>query len=226
MDLHALIPDGNVRCILVRYLAQDGYSGESKVARALRGVTEHFTPHARINYYIQTMTDFGATLHARNKPSCLLCPPVSGCRTHLLGREADHPQPKSRKMLPRKHTLMLIPANRDGVVPLYRRLSSGPRGGLWSLLEPDDLDGLESLVARHSLTLDGCREPGGLTHTFSRFQLAAEPWLVAVGGAPRAMAGGDRFWYNLAIPPRLGPAVLVKKLPKYTEQKLGRGTAM
>ncbi|WP_034086168.1 NUDIX domain-containing protein, partial [Pseudomonas aeruginosa] len=58
------------------------------------------------------------------------------------------------------------------------------------------------------------RELSGLTHTFSHFQLAIEPWLVAVEGAPRAVAEGDWLWYNLATPPRLGLAAPVKKLLK------------
>ncbi|EOY6413774.1 TPA: A/G-specific adenine glycosylase [Pseudomonas aeruginosa] len=224
MGLRAPILDGNVKRVLARYLAQDGYPGEPKVARALWEAAERFTPHARVNHYTQAMMDLGATLCTRSKPSCLLCPLVSGCRAHLLGREADYPQPKPRKALPQKRTLMPILANRDGAILLYRRPSSGLWGGLWSLPELDDLDGLEPLAARHSLALGERRELSGLTHTFSHFQLAIEPWLVAVEGAPRAVAEGDWLWYNLATPPRLGLAAPVKKLLKRAEQELGRGT--
>lgn len=35
MGLRAPILDGNVKRVLARYLAQDGYPGEPKVARAL-----------------------------------------------------------------------------------------------------------------------------------------------------------------------------------------------
>ncbi len=133
MGLRAPILDGNVKRVLARYLAQDGYPGEPKVARALWEAAERFTPHARVNHYTQAMMDLGATLCTRSKPSCLLCPLVSGCRAHLLGREADYPQPKPRKALPQKRTLMPILANRDGAILLYRRPSSGLWGGLWSL---------------------------------------------------------------------------------------------
>lgn len=118
MGLRAPILDGNVKRVLARYLAQDGYPGEPKVARALWEAAERFTPHARVNHYTQAMMDLGATLCTRSKPSCLLCPLVSGCRAHLLGREADYPQPKPRKALPQKRTLMPILANRDGATAL------------------------------------------------------------------------------------------------------------
>ena len=43
MGLRAPILDGNVKRVLARYLAQDGYPGEPKVARALWEAAERFT---------------------------------------------------------------------------------------------------------------------------------------------------------------------------------------
>lgn len=65
MGLRAPILDGNVKRVLARYLAQDGYPGEPKVARALWEAAERFTPHARVNHYTQAMMDLGATLCTR-----------------------------------------------------------------------------------------------------------------------------------------------------------------
>ena len=134
------------------------------------------------------MMDLGATLCTRSKPSCLLCPLVSGCRAHLLGREADYPQPAAQGVAAEAH------ADADPGQP-RRRHTALPAafqrtlGGLWSLPELDDLDGLEPLAARHSLALGERRELSGLTHTFSHFQLAIEPWLVAVGRSARRGRG-------------------------------------
>ncbi len=179
MGLRAPILDGNVKRVLARYLAQDGYPGEPKVARQLWDAAERFTPQERVNHYTQAMMDLGATLCTRSKPSCLLCPLVEGCRAHLLGRETDFPVPKPRKALPQKRTLMPILANREGAILLYRRPSTGLWGGLWSFPELEDLAALDPLAQRHALRLGERRELPGLTHTFSHFQLAIEPWLVA-----------------------------------------------
>ncbi|NMY42328.1 A/G-specific adenine glycosylase [Pseudomonas sp. WS 5013] len=225
MHLRAPILDGNVKRVLARYQAQQGYPGEPKVAAQLWQLAEQLTPHERVNHYTQAMMDLGATLCTRSKPSCLLCPVREGCRAHLLGRETDFPEPKPRKTLPQKRTLMPLLANAEGAILLYRRPSSGLWGGLWSLPELDDLDALGELARQHALHLDEPRELAGLTHTFSHFQLAIEPWLVRVEQAGGAVAEGDWLWYNLATPPRLGLAAPVKKLLKRAAQELNAGEA-
>ncbi|CAD5105909.1 A/G-specific adenine glycosylase [Zestomonas carbonaria] len=223
MGLRAPILDGNVKRVLARYAAQAGYPGEPKVAAKLWELAERLTPHARVNHYTQAMMDLGATLCTRSKPSCLLCPVRSGCRAHLLGRETAYPESRPRKALPQKHTLMPILASRDGAILLYRRPSSGLWGGLWSLPELDDLAALAPLAARHALELGERHELPALTHTFSHFQLAIEPWLIHVEATSPAVAEGDWLWYNLATPPRLGLAAPVKKLLKRAAAELNAG---
>ncbi|MFC0708795.1 A/G-specific adenine glycosylase [Azorhizophilus paspali] len=220
MGLRAPILDGNVKRVLARYLAEDGHPGEPRAAKRLWEAAERLTPEARVNHYTQAMMDLGATLCTRTRPSCLLCPLASGCRAHLLGRETDYPTPRPRRELPRKRTLMPLLASRDGAILLYRRPSSGLWGGLWSLPELDNLAALEPLAARHALHLGERRALPGLTHTFSHFQLAIEPWLVTVESAGSAVAEADWLWYNLAAPPRLGLAAPVKKLLKRAQGEL------
>lgn len=223
MGLRAPILDGNVKRVLARYVAQDGYPGEPKVARQLWDVAERLTPQTRVNHYTQAMMDLGATLCTRSKPSCLLCPLKAGCRAHLLGRETDYPAPKPRKALPQKRTLMPLLANHEGAILLYRRPSTGLWGGLWSLPELEDLAALDPLAERHALELQQHRQLPGLTHTFSHFQLAIEPWLISVKSTRDAVAEPDWLWYNLATPPRLGLAAPVKTLLKRAAAELNAG---
>ncbi|UNG18463.1 A/G-specific adenine glycosylase [Stutzerimonas zhaodongensis] len=223
MGLRAPILDGNVKRVLARYVAQQGYPGEPKVAKQLWEVAERLTPQNRVNHYTQAMMDLGATLCTRSKPSCLLCPLKAGCRAHLLGRETEFPVPKPRKALPQKRTLMPLLANPDGAILLYRRPSTGLWGGLWSLPELEDLAALDPLAQRHALQLQERRELPGLTHTFSHFQLAIEPWLIRVKSEAHAVAEPDWLWYNLATPPRLGLAAPVKTLLKRAAAELNAG---
>ena len=223
MGLRAPILDGNVKRVLARYVAQQGYPGEPKVARQLWEAAERFTPQQRVNHYTQAMMDLGATLCTRSKPSCLLCPLKDGCRAHLLGRETEFPVPKPRKALPQKRTLMPLLANPDGAILLYRRPSMGLWGGLWSLPELDDLSALDPLAERHALQLQERRELPSLTHTFSHFQLAIEPWLIRVEPQAGTVAEADWLWYNLATPPRLGLAAPVKTLLKRAAAELNAG---
>jgi A/G-specific adenine glycosylase len=223
MGLRAPILDGNVKRVLARYTAQEGYPGEPKVAKALWANAERFTPHTRVNNYTQAMMDLGATLCTRSKPSCLLCPLERSCEAHLLGLEIRYPVPKPRKAIPQRRTLMPMLANREGAILLYRRPSSGLWGGLWSLPELDDLADIEHLVAQHALRLEATEPLPGLVHTFSHFQLAIEPWLVRVDQTAGHVAEADWLWYNLATPPRLGLAAPVKKLLKRAADVLNAG---
>ncbi|MBD1551895.1 A/G-specific adenine glycosylase [Pseudomonas typographi] len=220
MGLRAPILDGNVKRVLARFTAQPGYPGEPAVAKALWATAERFLPHQRANHYTQAMMDLGATLCTRSKPTCLLCPVQKGCRANLLGEQTRFPEPKPRKAIPQRRTLMPLLANENGAILLYRRPSSGLWGGLWSLPELDALGDIEHLVAQHALVQVGARQMPELTHTFSHFQLAIEPWLVRVQAPSAHMAEADWLWYNLATPPRLGLAAPVKKLLKHAADAL------
>jgi A/G-specific adenine glycosylase len=209
MGLRAPILDGNVKRVLARYLALDSYPGEPQAMKRLWQVAEQMTPHSRVNHYTQAMMDLGATLCTRSKPSCLLCPLQSGC------------QARPRKELPRKRTLMPLLVNADGAILLYRRPTTGLWGGLWSLPELDEQSALAELAARHALQLGEPRALPELVHTFSHFQLAIEPLLIATEGASPAVAEPDWLWYNLADPPRLGLAAPVKTLLKRAAALIG-----
>ncbi|MEB3901952.1 A/G-specific adenine glycosylase [Pseudomonas putida] len=225
MGIRAPILDGNVKRVLARYTAQAGYPGEPKVANMLWATAERFTPLHRANHYTQAMMDLGATLCTRSKPSCLICPLQRGCQAHLLGQETHYPEPKPRKTLPQRRTLMPLLANQDGAILLYRRPSSGLWGGLWSLPELDTLEQVDDLAYQHGLRTTASQALDGLTHTFSHFQLAIEPWLVRVDPLGPPVAEPDWLWYNLATPPRLGLAAPVKKLLKRAADELIAGDA-
>lgn len=223
MGLRAPILDGNVKRVLARYAAQAGYPGEPRVAAKLWQLAETLTPEERVNNYTQAMMDLGATLCTRSRPSCLLCPLQRGCEAHMLGRETDFPVPKPRKALPQKQTIMPMILSDAGAVLLYRRPPTGVWGGLWSLPEIDGPEALADLAQRFGLTL-GERQPlPALTHTFSHFQLAIDPWLIQLDSAAPAVTDADWLWYNLATPPRLGLAAPVKKLLKRAADEIKAG---
>ena len=97
MGLRAPILDGNVKRVLARFTAQEGYPGEPKVAKQLWATAERFTPFERVNAYTQAMMDMGATLCTRSKPSCLLCPLEKAAKpTCLAWRRATRSPSRAR----------------------------------------------------------------------------------------------------------------------------------
>ena len=68
------ILDGNVKRVLARYHAVDGWPGQTAVARQLWELAESHTPVQRVADYTQAIMDLGATVCTRTRPACDICP--------------------------------------------------------------------------------------------------------------------------------------------------------
>ena len=208
------ILDGNVKRLLARFAAVDGWPGESRVSAALWEVAERYTPVERVADYTQAMMDLGALICTLRRPSCDRCPLADGCAAHLQRRESDYPAPKPRRDLPARSTRMLLLRRAEGEVLLERRPPVGIWGGLWSFPECP----LEADIA------DWCRERLGLEvtvrapwsvlrHSFSHFHLDITPVpAVVVGSSGTVMEGESRVWYNTRQPDDRGVAAPVRRL--------------
>jgi A/G-specific adenine glycosylase len=91
------ILDGNVKRVLCRYYAVEGWAGETKVADQLWRLAEKNTPTKRVAAYTQAIMDLGATVCTRSHPHCVLCPFSQDCTAHQNGWETAYPAPKPRK---------------------------------------------------------------------------------------------------------------------------------
>ncbi len=207
------ILDGNVKRVLSRYHAVEGWPGKTAVANRLWELADGHTPDARVGAYTQAIMDLGATLCTRSRPDCQRCPMVADCRAHALDRQADFPGRRERKPAkPLKTTHMLL-AHGGGRLYLERRPQSGIWGGLWSLPElgersvddwcAEKLNG--SRVTTESLPV--------LRHSFSHYDLDIRPILVRVDAPLSKVADGDdATWYSVDEPPPGGIAAPVRKL--------------
>lgn len=210
---HAIL-DGNVKRVLARFHAVEGWPGQPAVAEELWGHAERYTPTARVAEYNQAMMDLGATLCMRGRPACGDCPLADRCAAHGAGREAEFPVPRPKKTLPVRSTRMLLVEDGEGRVLLQRRPPAGIWGGLWSLPEPAPEQSLE----------DWCRATLGaepdvveawpvVRHTFSHFHLDIEPLRVSLGNRGLCVLEGEgSVWYNCARPDSRGLAAPVLRL--------------
>ena len=194
-DARLPILDGNVKRVLCRVLAIEGFPGAAQVERRLWLEAERLLPASKVATYIQAQMDLGAGICTRGRPKCDACPLAAICRAQLEGRQAELPQARPRRAIPLRHTRMLVLRARNRVW-LEPRPPSGIWGGLLSLPElPEDqaVDkvALGVFLQRHY----GCRllsvaPAPTLMHTFSHFQLEIAPLICDVEAENRAAEGG------------------------------------
>jgi A/G-specific adenine glycosylase len=211
----ATILDGNVKRVLARFHAIEGWPGQTQVEKQLWQVAEQHTPQQRCADYTQAMMDMGATLCTRSKPKCTECPLNNDCRALAENKIADLPGKKPRKTLPIKNTTMYIIADQQGHILLKKRPPQGIWGGLWVLPEFENPDQINQIG-----DLDGYNPLPGFRHTFSHFHLDIEVMSVTLKNKhPQIMDADDMLWYNYYQPAAIGLAAPVKQLlDRYHEE--------
>ncbi|MBU2886570.1 A/G-specific adenine glycosylase [Gilvimarinus agarilyticus] len=210
---YATILDGNVKRVLARYHAIDGWPGQSGPLKALWEKARLHTPESRCNHYTQAMMDLGATVCTRSKPACEHCPLGDGCTARATGRQLDYPGKKPKKDKPVKSTYLLMLRAPTGGLLLQQRPATGIWGGLWSFPEYPLQADLAAECRQHF------GEPGAIElwdtyrHTFSHYHLDITPAYIPLLSLPdKVMEAGPSLWYNVHQPESVGLAAPVKRL--------------
>lgn len=218
MGIDAAILDGNVKRVLTRFFAVEGWPGTRVVEQQLWEIAEKLTPTHNTAAYTQAMMDLGATLCTRSKPQCEACPLQADCRGYLGGNPTQFPNSKPKTNKPIKHTVLLIIKNLNGEILLQQRPETGIWGGLWSMPEADTLplayEHLQRLIpqARYDE-----QELMPFRHTFSHYHLEIQPLLIQLQHTPLNVAETDsaqQCWYNTHQPASIGLPAPIKKLLK------------
>jgi len=210
----AVILDGNVKRVLARYRAVNGWPGQAAVHERLWQIAEQYTPAGRSADYSQAMMDLGATLCTRATPACDRCPLAADCRALALGQQREFPGGKPRKALPVRTTAFIMASASNGDIWLERRPGAGIWGGLWCFPELADAAQAESwCIDRWGVAPDSIDIWPGFRHTFSHYHLDILPVRVTLPTSPAAvMEAPDRLWYNWRQPAAVGLAAPVASL--------------
>ncbi len=140
-QVRAPILDGNVKRVLARFFAVDGWPGQSRVANKLWALAETTTPDEQPRAYTQGILDLGATVCTKVSPDCEACPLTDGCQARLLDLIEDYPAPKPKQTKPTKAVQFLMIHNPAGEWLLEKRPPTGIWAGLWGFPECDaDID--------------------------------------------------------------------------------------
>lgn len=213
-----VILDGNVKRVLTRIYAIEGWPGKKDIENQLWTLAESLTPKTQLTDYTQAIMDLGATACAR-KPNCSNCPVSNMCLAHQQDNATNYPTPKKRKTLPVKTIHMLVLRNDSGEIMLEQRPPSGIWGGLWSLPEysENNVSMLQQWCEQQlGLVVDSVESLPLFRHTFSHFHLDITPIHCQLKSpANHVMEADNRVWYNTQRPDSLGlPAPVVKILAR------------
>jgi A/G-specific adenine glycosylase len=218
MHIKAPILDGNVKRVLTRFHAIEGWPEQSKVKSQLWILAEALLPKHDIAKYTQAMMDLGATVCTRSKPLCSDCPLQHDCEAFKQDLTASIPGKKASKTLPVKSVTLFILQNEAGEILLEKRPPSGIWGSLWSLPEglPTGSNENEAAGSSHlPVRVKGAKpvELDKIRHTFSHFHLDITPMHLGFASNSNAVMDSQSWlWYPLDHSLEVGLAAPVKKL--------------
>lgn len=192
------ILDGNVKRVLARHFAIEGFPGASAVGQRLWSLAESLLPVKAIETYTQALMDLGATLCLRSQPRCGLCPVRNTCQALATDRVGQLPARRARKPIPHKSTVMPILLH-QGKVMLVRRPDSGIWGGLSSLPEFSTLAAaLREIPSRYGCELGARRALPVLAHGFTHFSLSIKAVVCEVRNLHARAAEPGVTWLPIA----------------------------
>lgn len=194
---HAIL-DGNVKRVLARHQAIEGWPSNTKVEKQLWAVAEQLTPNKNNALYTQSMMDLGATICTRTKPACSLCPVKEDCIALAEDRQHELPDKKPKKDIPSRHTVMLAVINPSTGLLMQRRPNHGIWGGLWSLPEfESEKSAVDWCLRTFRDSPNSQQSLAPFTHTFSHFRLNITPLAVEYDNPSHwVMEGDDWVWYK------------------------------
>ena len=193
---HAIL-DGNVKRVLCRYHAVDGWPGKAAVQKQLWCFAEQHTPDQRLADYTQALMDLGATLCTRTSPQCTQCPLQSDCEALKTDQVRCYPVPRPRRQLPVKAARLLILTDHEtGRIMLEKRPPTGIWGGLWSLSEAGVDEKVDRVCQkRWDLTVMANEDLDSFRHTFSHYHLDITPCRVQVRSSHASVKdAADIIW--------------------------------
>lgn len=210
------ILDGNVKRVLCRYFAIEGWPDQPSNMQLLWQYAERLTPQAHVQQYTQAMMDLGATVCTRKNPQCGACPLAKHCVARRQALVHALPTPKPKRSLPIKKTRMLLIHDSQKRVLLELRPAHGIWGGLWSLPECEsDADISAWCAQRFGIVVAHPKTVTRLRHSFSHFHLDISAISVECLDYHQRVMDMERsklYWYKASSRRKLGFAAPIKYL--------------
>jgi A/G-specific adenine glycosylase len=197
----AAVLDGNVKRVLARHAAIEGWAGKAVVQRQLWQEARDRLPMGKGDDYTQAVMDLGATICTRSNPYCERCPVNQDCRALLQDLTGRLPTPNPPSKVTDLDLHMLILQDDEGRVLLEKRPPAGIWGGLWCLPSDESLEKIESGLG--TIGVDP-RPLEHFEHRLSHRRIRIYPWL-AISPRPTGVKCDDRVsWCDATRQQSLG----------------------
>ena len=200
-DQPAAVLDGNVRRVLARHAAIEGWTGKTAIQKQLWQEADSRLPEKRGADYTQAVMDLGATLCTRTKPDCEVCPVSSDCQAYAQGRVADLHSAKPKTRVSDRTLQMLILQDQTGRVLLEKRPPAGIWGGLWCLPETETIASAEET---YGLTFSITRPLPPVEHRLSHIRMTINPMLATTTDARQVKCTPQTGWFDHKQQKQLG----------------------
>jgi len=200
-DRPAAVLDGNVRRVLARHAAVEGWTGQAAVQKRLWAEAKHRLPSGRGADYTQAIMDLGAMICIRSKPDCDACPVRVDCRARAQATVGRLPAPRPPARVGDRTLHMLILRDRAGRVLLEKRPPAGIWGGLWCL--PDG-DSIKAIEARLGLSVPATTRLPVFEHSLSHLRMSIQPLLADASEATQVQCPVSRDWFDRGQLTRIG----------------------
>lgn len=203
----AAVLDGNVRRVLARHTATEGWTGKAAVQNRLWKEAEARLPDDRGADYTQAVMDLGAMVCKRTQPACAACPVSGDCKALAQGRVDELPSPRPSTKVGARTLDMLIIRDEQGRILLEKRPPAGIWGGLWCLPEQNSLKNLGNTRAI---------EP--LEHRLSHLKLTINPLLAFLPASTQVECNDSHAWFDRSQQLKLGLPRPVSELLKRLDE--------
>ncbi|OCG68755.1 A/G-specific adenine glycosylase [Gilliamella sp. Nev5-1] len=213
---HYPILDGNVKRVLTRYFAVEGWPGIKKIENKLWELSERVTPKQDVAKFNQAMMDIGATVCTRSKPKCTLCPLHGNCLAYKTESWQQYPTKKTKSTIPAKTAYFLM-LEYNNTIWLEKRPPSGIWGGLYCLPQFASQQALTDWLKKQGIETTKPKQLIAFRHTFSHFHLDIVPIYCVITKHTKCWEQPCGYWYNLKSDnAKIGLATPVYNLLKQT----------
>ena len=198
--------DGNVRRILSRLFALPDPIDAPRTQLRLQECAAVLVPRQNPGDFNQALMDLGAAICKARAPGCPCCPIAGDCRAKAAGLQDTLPVTKKRPPIPQRQEAAAVIRNRDGLILMVRRPTTGLLASLWrfpgGFLDGADgiEDRLECLIASDlGLQIRVGARLVTVEHVYTHFRLTLHAYEGRLRrGNPGPADNEDRRWVTPA----------------------------